>query len=140
MLKKDKKIYKILLIISFYKNLDLIFYRSTINILKSISPNYKIYKSYIGYSSTIYILIYFNILSTNVLDTHLENKLIKLNEEVSVYRINRHKFLELKLKILKNDLKFQLQKELFYTQSKKQKILLSKISKCLEKLDNVKYL
>lgn len=142
------KLKKILLILFFSKNLDPIFYRSTINVLKFIGKNKSnnnqklngIYKPSISRSSNVFVFIYLNILSTTILSTSFENKLFKFNKEVSIYNRNRHKFSVAELTLLKKELRFQLQKELYYNESESQKFITLKTRRFFEKLHNIKYL
>lgn len=144
-----KNIKALLFIIIFSKNVDPIFFGSIIGALKSLyqrdiikmnSEFYNVSKLEFNPSAILILFIYLNILSTYLLNKGYDNNLSRLNEEISIYEINERNFSPTNPEYLKKELEFQLNKELYYTQQQKQRILNLETIDCLQQLNNIKYL
>lgn len=148
-MKRSVVLKKILVIVFLSKNLDIQFFGYLLNTLKPIyskninkiteefDDQYKIKSNSFIFSL---LLIYVNVLTTDILYKEYEHLLTPLNQETSIFSINRRKFSTLRPELLKKELEFQLQKELYYKRQSIQRISHKETIISLERYHNLKYL
>lgn len=148
-MKKFIKLKKILIIVSLSKNLDIKFFDCILKALKPIYPKNlnkitKILENQHKDESNFFIFsllfICVNILNTNLLYKNYKYMLTHLNQETSIFEINRHNFSRSKPELLKKEFEFELQKELYYTKQQRQKFMHHETILRSEIFNSIKYL